>query len=318
LFKGGVTLMNNSGIMVKDLKKYYGKVKAIDGISFEVEEGVIFGMLGPNGAGKTTTIETIVGLNKKDSGEITVFGYNIERDLEQIKKIIGVQLQSPSLFPRLTVKEIIDLFGSFYPDPLESEEVIKKIGLEEKSAIQVANLSGGQKHRLAVGLAMVSNGKVVFLDEPTTGLDPQARRQLWEVILSLKEAGKTVFLTTHYMEEAEKLCDKLLVIDHGKVIAKGSPRTLIRDNFNETAIEFSDPGFSDDEREELIAKNIAERYTYESEDGHIIFYTDEVPDTIKSIIDFADSKGKSIDDIKVRHATLEDVFLKLTGRGIRE
>ncbi len=310
--------MGSSGIKVKELKKYYGKVKAVDGISFEVEEGIIFGMLGPNGAGKTTTIETIVGLNKKDSGQVSVFGYDIENDIEQIKKIIGVQLQSPSLFPRLTVKEIIDLFGSLYPDPLESEEVIKKIGLKEKAVTQVANLSGGQKHRLAVGLAMVSNGKVVFLDEPTTGLDPQARRQLWEVILGLKEAGKTVFLTTHYMDEAEKLCDKLLVIDHGMVIAKGSPKSLIRDNFNETAIEFTDPGFSDAEREELIAKDIAERHTYESEENHIIFYTDEVADTIKKIIDFAESKGKSIEDIKVRHATLEDVFLKLTGRGIRE
>lgn len=310
--------MGNSGITVKNLKKYYGKVKAVDGISFEVEEGIIFGMLGPNGAGKTTTIETIVGLNKKDSGQVKVYGYDIEEDKAQIKKIIGVQLQSPSLFPRLTVKEIIDLFGSFYPDPVDSSEVIEKIGLEQKSDTQVNGLSGGQKHRLAVGLAMVSNGKVIFLDEPTTGLDPQARRQLWDVILNLKKAGKTVFITTHYMDEAEQLCDKLLVIDHGKVIAEGSPGSLIKDNFKETAIEFTDPGFSAEEREELLKKDIAERHTYESEENHIILYTNEVPDTIKSIINFAESKGNTIDDIKVRHATLEDVFLKLTGRGMRE
>ncbi|MFP4017479.1 MAG: ABC transporter ATP-binding protein [Halanaerobiales bacterium] len=310
--------MGSSGIVVKDLKKHYGAVKAVDGISFEVEEGSVFGMLGPNGAGKTTTIETIVGLNKKDSGQVSVFGYDNENDLDKVKKLIGVQLQSPSLFPRLTVKEIIELFGSFYPDPLSSTEVIEKIGLEEKADTHVKNLSGGQKHRLAVGLAMVSNGKVVFLDEPTTGLDPQARRQVWDVILALKGAGKTVFITTHYMDEAEKLCDKLLVIDQGKIIAEGSPRSLIRDNFKETAVEFKNPGFADFEIEELLEQDIAERYSIESEEDHIILYTDDVPETIKGLMDFAESKDKTIDDIMVRHATLEDVFLKLTGRGIRE
>ncbi|MFP4662256.1 MAG: ABC transporter ATP-binding protein [Halanaerobiales bacterium] len=310
--------MSSSGIIVKDLKKHYGTIRAVDGISFEVEEGIIFGMLGPNGAGKTTTIETIVGLNKKDSGQVSVFGHDIEGELDKVKKLIGVQLQSPSLFPRLTVKEIIELFGSFYPDPLSSAEVIEKIGLEEKGNTHVKNLSGGQKHRLAVGLAMVSNGRAVFLDEPTTGLDPQARRQLWDVILALKGAGKTVFLTTHYMDEAEKLCDKLLVIDQGKVIAEGSPKSLIRDNFNETAVEFKNPGFVESEIEELLEKDIAERHSMESEEDHIILYTDDVPETIKGLINYTESKDKMIDDIMVRHATLEDVFLKLTGRGIRE
>lgn len=310
--------MNNISIRVKGLKKYYGQVKAVDGISFEVKSGSIFGMLGPNGAGKTTTIETLVGLNKKDAGEIEILGYNPDRELEKIKKMIGVQLQSPSLFPRLTVKEIIKLFGSFYPDPLDTREVMERVGLEKKANDQVKSLSGGQRHRLAVGIAMVSNGNIIFLDEPTTGLDPQARRQLWEVISALKGEGKTVFLTTHYMDEAEKLCDFLVIIDRGKVIASGSPAELIRNNFQETAVEFLDPGLTEDEKEKLAELELARRLSYESEEKHIILYTEEVPKTVKGLLDFSSEIGKPIDDIIVRHASLEDVFLKLTGRGIRE
>lgn len=310
--------MSNISIKVKGLKKYYGQVKAVDGIDFEVASGSIFGMLGPNGAGKTTTIETLVGLNSKDEGEIDVLGYNPDKDLEKIKKMIGVQLQSPSLFPRLTVKEIIKLFGSFYPDPLRTQEVMERVGLEKKGNDQVKSLSGGQRHRLAVGLAMVSNGRIVFLDEPTTGLDPQARRQLWEVILALKEEGKTVFLTTHYMDEAEKLCDFLVIIDRGKVIASGSPAELIRDNFQETAVEFLDPGLTEEEKEKLKVLELARRLSYESEEKHIILYTEEVSKTVKGLLEYSNEIGKPIDDIIVRHASLEDVFLKLTGRGIRE
>lgn len=310
--------MNNISIRVKGLKKYYGQVKAVDGISFEVKSGSIFGMLGPNGAGKTTTIETLVGLNKKDAGEIEILGYNPDRELEKIKKMVGVQLQSPSLFPRLTVKEIIKLFGSFYPDPLDTREVMERVGLEKKANDQVKSLSGGQRHRLAVGIAMVSNGNIIFLDEPTTGLDPQARRQLWEVISALKGEGKTVFLTTHYMDEAEKLCDFLVIIDRGKVIASGSPAELIRNNFQETAVEFLDPGLTEDEKEKLAELELARRLSYESEEKHIILYTEEVPKTVKGLLDYSNEIGKPIDDIIVRHASLEDVFLKLTGRGIRE
>jgi ABC-2 type transport system ATP-binding protein len=310
--------MNNISIRVKGLKKYYGQVKAVDGISFEVKSGSIFGMLGPNGAGKTTTIETLVGLNKKDAGEIEILGYNPDRELEKIKKMVGVQLQSPSLFPRLTVKEIIKLFGSFYPDPLDTREVMERVGLEKKANDQVKSLSGGQRHRLAVGIAMVSNGNIIFLDEPTTGLDPQARRQLWEVISALKGEGKTVFLTTHYMDEAEKLCDFLVIIDRGKVIASGSPAELIRNNFQETAVEFLDPGLTEDEKEKLAELELARRLSYEGEEKHIILYTEEVPKTVKGLLDYSNEIGKPIDDIIVRHASLEDVFLKLTGRGIRE
>ncbi len=253
--------MNNS-IEVNGLKKYYGDLKAVDGIDFSVKEGSIFGMLGPNGAGKTTTIETLIGLKENDGGKVSILGYNPfkESELKEIRKKIGVQLQSPALFPRLTVKEIVSLFASFYPDSLKSETVIEQVGLINKENSQVISLSGGQRHRLAVALAMVSNGEVIFLDEPTTGLDPQARRQLWEVIENLKNNGVTVFLTTHYMDEAEKLCDDLVIIDKGEIIAKGSPDELIDKNFDK----------------------------------------------------------KEIENVNVRQASLEDVFLKLTGREIRE
>lgn len=307
-----------TAVEVRDLKKYFGRVKAVDGISFQVKRGTIFGMLGPNGAGKTTTIETMVGLNKRDGGEIEILGLDPAENLRELKLKIGVQLQSPSLFPRLTVYELVRLFSSFYPDPLPEEEVIARVGLESKKNVQVEALSGGQRHRLAVALAMVGNGEIIFLDEPTTGLDPQARRQLWEVILQLKEEGVTVFLTTHYMDEAENLCDGLVIIDRGKIIAQGSPRELINTHFKERALEFVDPGFTDDERKQIEESGLATRVTYEKEDKHIILYTEDIAPTLTGLMDYAEQVDKPIKDFTVRQATLEDVFLKLTGRGIRE
>lgn len=304
-------------IEVKDLKKYYGSVKAVDGISFQVEAGTIFGMLGPNGAGKTTTIETLIGLLDRNGGEITILKLDPDSDLDQLKKRIGVQLQNPALFPRLTVRETLDLFASFYPHPLTAEDSVKKVGLEGNGNKRIENLSGGQKHRLAVALALISNGEIIFLDEPTTGLDPQARRRLWEVISNLKGEGVTVFLTTHYMDEAEELCDHLVVIDQGKIIAEGSPRRLIDQYFKERAVEFTDPGFTNPEREELQNK-VGNRMSYDQEEGRIIIYTEKIPRACSGIMDYAEEVNKPLEDIVVRGATLEDVFLKLTGRGIRE
>lgn len=310
--------MSKFSIQVENLKKYYGPVKAVDGISFKVEAGTIFGMLGPNGAGKTTTIETMIGLNKKDEGDIRILGLNPGDELQELKERIGVQLQTPSLFTRLKVKEIAELFAGFYPDPLPVEEAIRRVGLENKKDDLIDNLSGGQRHRLAVGLAMVSNGEVIFLDEPTTGLDPQARRQLWEVIRQLKAEGITVFLTTHYMDEAEQLCDDLVIVDHGKIIAQGSPQSLIDTYFKDRAIEFIDPGFTPKEKETLADMDLVNRLNDKEDQGRILVYTDDVLEGISSIMRYAEGIEKPIDDIMVRHATLEDVFLKLTGRGIRE
>lgn len=310
--------MSDYSIKVNDLKKYFKDVKAVDGVSFKVKPGSIFGMLGPNGAGKTTTIETLVGLYKRDGGEIDILGYDPDTNLTEIKKLIGVQLQSPALFPRLTVRETLRLFASFYPHSLEIDEVIARIGLQSKADNMIMNLSGGQHHRLAVGLAMISNGRVIFLDEPTTGLDPQARRQLWDVILNLKKEGATVFLTTHYMDEAERLCDDLVIIDKGKIIAQGSPLELINQYFQEKAVEFINPGFTEEEQERLNSLETAVRVNYEEETDNFIIYTKEVPMLINQLMNFGQEIGKPIEDIRVRHASLEDVFLKLTGRGIRE
>jgi ABC-2 type transport system ATP-binding protein len=214
---------------VKNLKKSFGTLKAIDGISFKVEAGVVFGMLGPNGAGKSTTIEILTGLQNKDHGEVDILGLDMASNRGLLKEKLGVQLQSPALYEKLTVKEMAELFASFYNEPLSVTEVIGMVGLEDKLNERTENLSGGQRHRLAVALAIIGDGEIIFLDEPTTGLDPQSRRKLWDAIKSLKERGKTIFLTTHYMDEAEKLCDQLLIIDKGRVIAEGSPGSLLED-----------------------------------------------------------------------------------------
>ena len=301
-------------IEVEGLKKYYDSVKAVDGISFGVKYGEIFGMLGPNGAGKTTTIETIIGLLEKTGGEIRVLGMDPGKEGKDIKPRIGVQLQNPSLFPRLTVSEIIDLFGYFYPEPLTIDETIELVGLQESKKVRVNSLSGGQKHRLAVALAMVGDGELVFLDEPTTGLDPQARRNLWEVIRELKKGGVTVFLTTHYMDEAETLCDDLVIIDRGEIIASGSPKNLIDRHFERRALEFADPGFTREEKSKL--KTIMG--DYEEDEERIITYSKNTALVFEKLMDYARDIGKPIDDAVIRRATLEDVFLKITGRRISE
>ncbi len=305
-----------NAVEVRNLKKYYGDVKAVNGVTFEVEKGTIFGMLGPNGAGKTTTIETIVGLLEGTEGEVYVLGMKTEEELSGVKRRIGVQLQDPSLFPRLTVGETLDLFASFYPDPLDVEEAAEQVGLKESLGGRVNSLSGGQRHRLAVSLALVSNGEVVFLDEPTTGLDPKARRDLWDTIRRVRQKGATVFMTTHYMDEAEKICDDLVIIDHGKIIARGSPKELIEDNFPHQAVEFTDPGLNPEDRDNLTDIDASGGINFEDEEGKVILYSEDVATTVTALIDYMRNSGKGLEDLQVRSATLDDVFLKLTGRGI--
>ncbi|HBL69436.1 MAG TPA: ABC transporter [Firmicutes bacterium] len=301
-------------IKVKDLKKSYGSLQAVDGISFEVRPGEIYGLLGPNGAGKTTTIEMLVGLRTRDSGTVDILGYDPQVAPEKVKSGIGVQLQSPAMFPRLTVLELVELFASFYQDPLPVDEVIEMVGLTEKKKAQSRKLSGGQMHRLAIALAIVSNGRIIFLDEPTTGLDPQARRNLWEVILGLKKSGKAVFLTTHYMDEAEKLCDWVAIVDQGRIIAEGHPETLIDEHFKERALEFEQPAYVDEKRLEKLT-GVKKIVT----DGDLVtLYTETVSQTIAELFDLAKETGQPVNDIAVRRSTLEDLFLKLTGRRIRE
>jgi ABC-2 type transport system ATP-binding protein len=226
-------------IRVRDLRKHYGATKAVDGISFEVRAGEVFGLLGPNGAGKTTTVEILEGLRTSDSGEATVLGVDASRHPDALKPRIGVALQTASLYPKLTVTEVLDLFGSFYTRRgLSTAELIERFDLGEKRASQTKELSGGQRQRLAVALALVNDPELVFLDEPTTGLDPAARRSLWEVVLDLKRQGRTILLTTHYMEEAEILCDRLAIMDHGLILEEGTVKQLVGRHFQERAVRF--------------------------------------------------------------------------------
>jgi ABC-2 type transport system ATP-binding protein len=209
-------------IRVSDLKKYYGDVKAVDGVSFEVGKGEVFGMLGPNGAGKTTTIEVLEGLRPPDTGTVEVLGLDVCKHPQSIKERIGVQLQSVSLYPRLTVTELLDLFSSFFKHRVPTKQLIDAVDLGERANARSMNLSGGQQQRLSIALALVNDPEVVFLDEPTTGLDPQARRSLWDLIKGLQTKGKTVMLTTHYMEEAAELCDRVAIMDHGHILEMGT------------------------------------------------------------------------------------------------
>jgi ABC-2 type transport system ATP-binding protein len=303
-------------IVAEDLRKTYGQTKAVDGISLSVGEGEVFGMLGPNGAGKSTTIEIIEGLRVPDSGTITVLGMRQPRDSRSIKMRIGIQLQTTALYPRLTVTEILDLFHTFYPGrkTLSTDRLIEMVDLGEKRNTRSKDLSGGQRQRLSVALALVNDADIVFLDEPTTGMDPQARRQLWDVIRDLQSRGKTIMLTTHYLEEAEELCDRVAIVDHGRIIEMGSPEELVHRYFSEIAISFSDPAGAD-------AYRSLEGVTHVSaENGRVTLYSSDVLQTMAGLLSQRNGGGvgTALRDLNVHNATLEDVFLKLTGRALRD
>jgi ABC-2 type transport system ATP-binding protein len=225
-------------IRASDLHKTYGKVHAVDGVSFEVGQGEVFGLLGPNGAGKTTTVEMLEGLTRPDSGAIEALGLDVLRQASALKERIGVQLQTAALYPNLTVAEVVDLFAGFYPRSRPTDEIIEALDLSEKRDAQTRHLSGGQRQRLSVALALVSDPELLFLDEPTTGLDPAARRALWDLIAGLRERGKTIVLTTHYLEEAETLCNRVAIMDHGRILELGTVDELVGRRFKERTVRF--------------------------------------------------------------------------------
>jgi len=303
-------------INVEHLVKSYGDVKAVKDISFQIMSGETFGMLGPNGAGKTTTVEIIEGLRRADSGHISVLGMDVAKVPTKIKQKIGIQLQAPSLLPLVTVQEILGLFSSFYEHSRPVDDVLELLALEESRKVLVKNLSGGQQQRLSVAMALINNPDIVFFDEPTTGLDPQARHSLWTVIENMRNEGKTVFLTTHYMDEAERLCDRVAVIDHGQIIAMDSPRDLINTYFKESAIQFElDPA-----PPEVVLKSFPGAKEVMVNNNEVIMYSENIPVTMSAILKYAEKADitDQLKDLYVREATLEDVFLKLTGRKIRE
>ena len=234
-----------AAIECRDLRKTYdGKVEAVRGLSLEIQPGECFGLLGPNGAGKTTTIEILEGLLDPTSGEVTILGHTWEKNSREVREWLGISLQETRLSEKLTVRETIELFASFYREPRSADEVLDDLQLGEKADAFVGKLSGGQRQRLAVATALVGNPRILFLDEPTTGLDPQSRRQLWEIIRNFQQGGGTVMLTTHYMDEAERLCDRLAIVDHGQIIAEGTPSELIDRLGGHHVVEFEASGNS--------------------------------------------------------------------------
>lgn len=301
-------------IEVTDLVRHYGEVRAVDGISFTVAWGEVFGLLGPNGAGKTTTLEILEGLRRPSSGSVRVAGIEITGARDPVLQRTGVQLQTTSLFELLTVRETIDLFASFYARAVDTDRLLTELSLAEKMNALVRHLSGGQKQRLSLALALVHDPDIIFLDEPTAGLDPQARRNLWDVIRRLKDQGKTVVLSTHYMEEAQELCDRVAILDHGRIIALGTPVALVRSHFEESLIEFTLP-------EDVTPSALAAVGRFGA-DTHVPqrvrITTRHVTETLGAVLEWASEHGVALDQLTIRNPSLEDVFIKLTGRSLRE
>ena len=310
-----------AAIQCRDLRKTYDgrvKVEAVRGLSLEIHGGECFGLLGPNGAGKTTTIEILEGLLAPTSGEVTILGHTWQENSRELREWLGISLQETRLSEKLTVRETIELFASFYRQPRSSDEVLDDLQLGEKADAWVGKLSGGQRQRLAVATALVGNPRVLFLDEPTTGLDPQSRRQLWDIIRNFQRNGGTVLLTTHYMDEAERLCDRLAIIDHGQVIAEGTPDDLIDRLGGHHVVEFETSGNSSDGAALDRWRTLPGVESVRHDDGLVCLTVREPHLTIPALLDAVESHGSQLLHLTTRQASLEDVFVRLTGRHLRE
>jgi ABC-2 type transport system ATP-binding protein len=305
-------------VVVRGLVKRYDDLVAVDGIDFDVRRGTCLGVLGPNGAGKTTTIEILEGLTVPDDGAVTVLGRTWNGDPREIQERIGVQLQSTEFQDKLSVFETLRLFRSFYANGADLDAVIATIGMEEKRHARVVNLSGGQKQRLAIGCALLNRPEILFLDEPTTGLDPQARRRLWDVVETFKAGGGTVVLTTHYMEEAERLSDELIIMDDGRIIARGTPASIIASLEAEGVVQFSLAGADPRavSEAELTALDGVRSARYEGAVVTLsVVHTQAV---IAGLFDLIERRGLTLEDLRTHRPTLEDVFVALTGKRLRD
>ena len=304
-------------LRVANLRKTYKDVVAVDGIDLNVPAGQCFGLLGPNGAGKTTTIEICEGLTEPDSGDVEVLGLRWASDAQALRQRLGIQLQETQLSDKLTVGETLRLFRSFFERGPAPEDVIALVQLEEKRDARVVALSGGQKQRLALACALVGDPDLLFLDEPTTGLDPQARRQLWDLIEEFKKAGRTILLTTHYMDEAERLCDELAIMDHGKVIARGKPAELVASIGADHVVDFSTSGAS--HAIDLAAVRQVEGVRdVRSENGSVRIQATELHRAVPALLEELRRQGIPLTELRTHSATLEDVFVSLTGRHLRD
>lgn len=308
--------MPEAAIKCRELVKRYGNVTAVAGIDLDVRRGECFGMLGPNGAGKTTTIEILQGLREPDGGEVEVLGLTWDRHERELRQRMGTQLQETKLPEKLKVEEVVRLFRSFYRRGRSVDEVLALVALEEKRTAWVGKLSGGQRQRLAVACALVCDPDLLFLDEPTTGLDPQSRRQLWGVIEEFRRRGGTVLLTTHYMEEAERLCDRVAVVDHGEIIALGSPRELIASLGAEHVVEFALEQGEAPPDDVLAALPGVEHVARENGTTHLT--VSRVHLAVPALMRLLSERGASLSELTTHHASLEDVFLNLTGRHMRD
>jgi ABC-2 type transport system ATP-binding protein len=306
-----------AAIQCRNLRKTYdGKVEAVRGLTLEIQAGECFGLLGPNGAGKTTTIEILEGLLAPTSGEVSIRGHSWKNNEREMREWLGISLQETRLSEKLSVRETIDLFASFYREPRPTDEVLEQLQLTEKADAWVGKLSGGQRQRLAVATALVCNPKILFLDEPTTGLDPQSRRQLWDIIRAFQRNGGTVLLTTHYMDEAERLCDRLAIVDHGQVIAEGSPSDLINRLGGNHVVEFSVGGIDGAALPAWRALPSVE--SVREDEGLIALNVKQPHLTIPALLEEIDKRGGQLQHLTTRQASLEDVFVRLTGRHLRE
>ena len=307
-----------SAVRCRGLIKRYGEVVAVAALDLEVRRGECFGLLGPNGAGKTTTVEIFEGLRVPDAGEVEVLGEYWRGDGLTLRSRLGIQLQETKFPDKLRVSEVVTLFRSFYPHGLEVASVLALVSLEEKAGAYVRTLSGGQKQRLSLGCALVGDPELLFLDEPTTGLDPQSRRQTWEIVEGLKARGRTVLLTTHYMEEASRLCDRVAVVDHGRVIALGTPRELIASLGAEHVVEFAVGEVAATALPDSMLRALPSVEGVVHDEGSWRLTVREVHRTVPALLAALAERGAEPMHLATHHATLEDVFLSLTGRRLRD
>jgi ABC-2 type transport system ATP-binding protein len=306
---------HDAALVIRELRKSFANVVAVNGLNLEVRRGECFGLLGPNGAGKTTTIEICEGLTSPDSGRVQMLGYSWSDHADELRQRIGIQLQETHFPEKLTVEEVISLFRSFFRQGLTTQQAITMVQLDEKRKSRVGGLSGGQKQRLAMACALVGDPELLFLDEPTTGLDPQARRNLWDLISQMRAAGRTIILTTHYMDEAERLCDRVAVMDHGRVIALGSPDELISSIGGHQIVEFATD--ADAILNAAMLSRIQGVQSHRVHAGLHQLFVSELHTTAPRIFESLTAQGIDLTEFRTHSATLEDVFVSLTGRKLR-
>ncbi len=304
-----------TAIHVAGLHKSYGDFEAVRGIDFEVAQGEVFGLLGPNGAGKTTTVEILEGLRPRSSGDVKVLGYDPATDTRAIKDRIGVCLQSTNLPDKITVRESLALFTAFYSRGVDIDKLLQRLQLWEKRGAFYSTLSGGQKQRVALALAMVNDPQLIFLDEPTTGLDPQVRLEIHGLISELRDAKRTILLTTHYIEEAERLCDRVAIVDQGKIIAMGTPREIQARTLGQSLVEIAT---EQPMPVEIPKFDHVDKHVLSDDRRHLSVYSTRPARTLPDLVKWIDQNGLELEDIHLKRPTLEDVFIELTGKRLRD